>query len=123
MLHDTSYSDRDSELPASASEIGQLIHHAVKPATQSSEYSSSVLRSILNLALLQQWHPAQIMESLRRHLGLTSAHELETLEQELFILTPTAGEPLSAFLLRFSVVLAQHNAVAEQQNLPDLSDR
>ena len=50
-------------------------------------------------------------------LGLTSAHELETfsLEHELFTLTPTAGEPLSTFILRFSFLLAQ-------RDLPELSD-
>ena len=120
LLSDANISE---DLSASVAEIGQLIHHAVKPATQGSDFSASTLRSLLNLALLQNWSPSCLMERMRRHLGLTSAHELETLETALFSLSPTAGEPLSTFLLRFSVLIEQHNSVAAQQELPSISDR
>ena len=120
LLPDASASE---EVSASVAEIGQLIHHAVKQAALGPDFSASTLRSLLNLALLQRWSPSQLMDSMRRHLGLTSAHELETLETELFSLSPTAGEPLSTFLLRFSVLLAQFNSVAAHQNLPAISDR
>ncbi len=46
---------------------------------------------------------------------ITSGRELDTLEQELFQVIPLDREPLSAFPLRFSVVLALHNAMAAQQ--------
>ena len=119
LIHDSENLSRDTpELIISAAEIAQSIQYAVKPATLGSDFSASTLRSIMNLALLKQWPPSTIMEGLRRQLGLTSAHELETLEQELFQVTPLDHEPLSAFLLRFSVVLAQHNVVAAQQSLP-----
>ena len=36
---------------------------------------------------------------------------------------PTTGEPLTTFILRFSVLLAQVNSVAIQQDLPVISDR
>ncbi len=50
LLSDANVSE---DLSASVAEIGQLIHHAVKPATQGSDCSASTLRSLLNLALLQ----------------------------------------------------------------------
>ncbi len=86
--------------------------------TQGSEYHASALRSIMNLALLQNWSPFAVMEAVKRHLGLSSAHDLNTFENELFQVTPHDREPLSAFLLRMSVALAQHCMVAEQQWCP-----
>ena len=44
------------EVSASAAEIGQLIHHAVKQAALGSDFAASTLRSLLNLALLQRYN-------------------------------------------------------------------
>ena len=85
--------------------------------------ADGLLTTILAFHHQTRASPATIVLSLRKELGLSDLTLMDTLEENLQLLTPAHQEPLGNYLWRAQGALAEYNLAAPRHGFPPYSER
>ena len=100
-----------------------LLQQALKPAMTQATASGRVLQLMLTVLHRRATSPAETLQQLATHLGISTTGEMDMLELTLINFAPLPAEPLEQFVWRLHLARDEYNSRAPFYQLPKYSDR